>query len=224
MYPQIFLLRAARLVSQLCFWAAVGLIVASASSVLAQTNATTTPPVSVSQTDTCLNNLIQIYAAKEQWALENHKSTNDTSTTAELAAFLKDNKMPVCPGGGEYAIGRIGEPPSCSISGHNLAPTFLFTWKPDGAISSEPSTNPAPTFALRAKVSCLYHLRQISAAKAQWALVNSRSSTDTPRPEDITTYIRNEVFPKCPAGGTYTLGHVGEDPTCSIPGHGLPTR
>jgi hypothetical protein len=30
--------------------------------------------------------------------------------------------------------------------------------------------------------------------------------------------------PVCPAGGIYTLRSVGENPTCSIPGHVVPDR
>ena len=29
-------------------------------------------------------------------------------------------------------------------------------------------------------------------------------------------------LPKCPAGGTYAIGPIGEVPMCSIPGHKLP--
>ena len=33
---------------------------------------------------------------------------------------------------------------------------------------------------------------------------------------------QNGKFFTCPQGGTYTIGSVGEKPTCSIPGHALP--
>lgn len=75
--------------------------------------------------------------------------------------------------------------------------------------------------------NCIGSLRSIYVAKEQWALKNHAGSNDVPRVEDIIPYLSlpagNEgKFPKCEAGGTYTLGRVGEDPTCSIPGHVLP--
>jgi hypothetical protein len=33
--------------------------------------------------------------------------------------------------------------------------------------------------------------------------------------DDIAPYFPNGI-PKCPAGGTYTIGKVGEPPTCSL--------
>jgi hypothetical protein len=32
----------------------------------------------------------------------------------------------------------------------------------------------------------------------------------------------NQELPACPGGGTYTIGTVGEKPTCGIAGHVLP--
>jgi len=40
--------------------------------------------------------------------------------------------------------------------------------------------------------------------------------------DDIKPYIRGGTLPTCPAGGKYTIGKVGELPTCSITGHALP--
>ena len=68
--------------------------------------------------------------------------------------------------------------------------------------------------------ACINNLRQIDAAKQQWALENGKKSTDTPTKEDLMPYLRS--WPKCPAGGSYTIGTVGETPTCSIPKHVLP--
>lgn len=71
--------------------------------------------------------------------------------------------------------------------------------------------------------ACINNLRIIDAAKQQWALEKGKKSDDTPTEEDLQPYIgRNGKFPKCPQGGTYTIGSVGESPTCSIPGHQLP--
>jgi hypothetical protein len=66
----------------------------------------------------CIFNLRQIEAAKQQWALEFHKSTNDVPTWDDLVGRGFLEKMPRCPQGGTYTIGRVGELPSCSIAEH----------------------------------------------------------------------------------------------------------
>jgi hypothetical protein len=73
---------------------------------------------------------------------------------------------------------------------------------------------------------CINNLRQIDGAKQQWALNNGKSTNDTPRWEDIVPYLnlgrgREGTIPKCPHGGTYTIGKVGEDPKCTYPEHKL---
>ena len=63
----------------------------------------------------CINNLRQIDGAKQQWALEKGKYSTDVPTTAEISVYLLNNKIPVCPQGGVYTIGRVGEDPKCSV-------------------------------------------------------------------------------------------------------------
>jgi len=72
--------------------------------------------------------------------------------------------------------------------------------------------------------ACINNLRQIDAAKNEWALEANKKSGDPCTEDDIKPYIRliNGQLPKCPAGGTYTIGAIGEQPTCSISGHKLP--
>ena len=74
------------------------------------------------QTNACINNLRQIDAAKQQWALENNKKSSDTPTQNDLTHYLKSGQFPMCPKGGTYIIGPVGEPPTCSIPGHQLQP------------------------------------------------------------------------------------------------------
>ena len=68
--------------------------------------------------NSCINLLSQIEGAKDQWMTEHHKATNDTPTWADLRPYLKlAAAAPLqCPNGGVYTIGRVGEPPSCSIA------------------------------------------------------------------------------------------------------------
>jgi hypothetical protein len=70
--------------------------------------------------------------------------------------------------------------------------------------------------------TCINNLRQIDAAKQQWALENDKTADTIPPAQDLLQYLSNMVFPVCPSGGTYTINAVGVPPTCSIPGHVLP--
>jgi hypothetical protein len=75
------------------------------------------------------------------------------------------------------------------------------------------------------KNGCINNLRKIESAKQQWALENKKQSTDTPAMSDLQTYLApgpDGKMPVCAQGGVYTVGSVGEKPTCSIPGHELP--
>ncbi|MCL5103702.1 MAG: prepilin-type N-terminal cleavage/methylation domain-containing protein [Armatimonadetes bacterium] len=69
--------------------------------------------------------------------------------------------------------------------------------------------------------SCLSNLRQIDAAKDQYAAEHKKRDGDAVDWSDIIpTYIKTE--PECPTGVPYTLGSVGQNPTCSIADHVLP--
>jgi prepilin-type N-terminal cleavage/methylation domain-containing protein len=68
--------------------------------------------------------------------------------------------------------------------------------------------------------SCIANLRQIDAGKEQWAMDNKQAQGAAVAWGDIVPdYIRKQ--PECPSGGTYTVGNVGTDPTCTISGHEL---
>lgn len=69
-----------------------------------------------SQKNACVNNLRQIEAAKEQWALENKKSTGDDIVTADVDAYMK--ATPDCPAGGTYAYNKVGTDADCDATGH----------------------------------------------------------------------------------------------------------
>jgi len=71
----------------------------------------------------------------------------------------------------------------------------------------------------RAK-ACVSNLRQVDSAKEQFAMDNKLGSggTITNGMTDLLTYIKKT--PECPSGGTYTIGAVGTDPTCSVGGTG----
>lgn len=83
---------------------------------------------------------------------------------------------------------------------------------------NESMANQSPADAERNE--CINNLRQIDAAKQQWALENNKPDTAVPTVSDLLPYLPNG-FPTCPSGGRYSINSVAEFPTCSIPGHTL---
>jgi prepilin-type N-terminal cleavage/methylation domain-containing protein len=74
-----------------------------------------------SQTTTCVNNLRQIEAAKQQWALETRQPTNAMPLYTDISGYLKNSVS--CPAAGtntsfsgSYEPNDISVPPSCKIS------------------------------------------------------------------------------------------------------------
>lgn len=65
----------------------------------------------------CVNNLRKIGGAKKQWAIENHKTTNDTPKWDVLLPYVIGGKQLTCPQGGKYTLGNVVESASCSIGG-----------------------------------------------------------------------------------------------------------
>jgi Skp family chaperone for outer membrane proteins len=85
----------------------------------------------------------------------------------------------------------------------------------------EPSAEP-PASAVNQLNACINNLRQIDAAKQQWALENDKTADAIPPAQDLLPYFRGGIIPVCPSGGTYTINTVGVPPTCSVSGHVLP--
>jgi hypothetical protein len=73
-----------------------------------------------SQMNGCINNLRQIDAAKEQWALEQNKKNGDPVSIPGISQYIKGNRIPTCPQGGTYKINAIGANPECDFPGHQL--------------------------------------------------------------------------------------------------------
>ena len=71
-----------------------------------------------------------------------------------------------------------------------------------------------------AKDSCINRLRMIDGAKVQWALAHQKTTNDAPTWDDLGPYFIGARLPlECPDGGGYTIGRVGELPSCSIARH-----
>jgi prepilin-type N-terminal cleavage/methylation domain-containing protein len=70
--------------------------------------------------------------------------------------------------------------------------------------------------------ACQNNLRQINAAKQQWAFEQLKEGNDLPQDTDLfgaSLYLPEK--PLCPASGIYTLNAVNTEATCSVSGHTL---
>ena len=72
------------------------------------------------------------------------------------------------------------------------------------------------------------NLQQIEVAKLTWAFEEDKTTNDTPTFEDLRFYLpdwtTNQLFLTNgevvdPDGGVYTIGRIGERPSCLIGGH-----
>jgi prepilin-type N-terminal cleavage/methylation domain-containing protein len=81
-----------------------------------------------SQANACINNLRQIDAAANEFALEKGKSTGAPLTlTTDLTPYIKLNssgKIPGCPANGSYALDTVGKSPTCTLSS-NITPNHV---------------------------------------------------------------------------------------------------
>lgn len=69
----------------------------------------------------CINNMMQINGAINEWALEQGKTNGTVIVENEVQPFLKLNvkdNLPKCPSGGKYTYGKVGDIPqiTCSLS------------------------------------------------------------------------------------------------------------
>ena len=73
-----------------------------------------------SQCNACINNLRQIDAAANQFALEKGRTTGSTlNYPTDLTPYIKLNSsqsIPPCPAGGTYTLSVVGTNPVCSLS------------------------------------------------------------------------------------------------------------
>jgi prepilin-type N-terminal cleavage/methylation domain-containing protein len=82
-----------------------------------------------SQANSCINNLRQIDAAAQQFALEKGKKTGDSITyPSDLTPYIKlnaNNAIPACPAGGNYSDNTVGIVPTCSLGSTVTPPHAL---------------------------------------------------------------------------------------------------
>ena len=94
----------------------------------------------------------------------------------------------------------------------------------DQQAQADQQSRVAERLAAQQRNQCIANLRLIYAAKQAWALEKNKTDTDVPTEQDLLPYIKGGTFPVCPSGGAYTIGSVGQVPTCSVPGHVLPSQ
>jgi prepilin-type N-terminal cleavage/methylation domain-containing protein len=74
-----------------------------------------------SQATACINNLRQIEAAVQQFAIEKGKRVGDVvNYPDDITAYIKlnsENSIPPCPAGGDYSLALVGNIPQalCSL-------------------------------------------------------------------------------------------------------------
>ena len=82
-----------------------------------------------SQTNACINNLRQLDGAKQQWALENGKTSTDTPVTSDIQPYLGrgsgGSTTIYCPLDSthvittSYSFGNVGTAPTCQKDSTN---------------------------------------------------------------------------------------------------------
>jgi prepilin-type N-terminal cleavage/methylation domain-containing protein len=73
------------------------------------------------------------------------------------------------------------------------------------------------------KNTCIANLKQTDSAKEQWAMDNKKDAGATVAFTDLvgaTLYMKST--PSCPSSGTYAVGNIGTNPTCTTSLHVLP--
>ena len=69
----------------------------------------------------CIANLKQLEGAKANWALEEHRRSQDIPSVADLIGTNRYiDRVPVCLLGGTYTYGRVDQKPTCSLPGHSV--------------------------------------------------------------------------------------------------------
>jgi type II secretory pathway pseudopilin PulG len=80
------------------------------------------------QANSCVNNLIKLDNAANQFAIENSKKTGATiNYPQDLTPYIKLNsasQIPTCPASGTYLVAVVGSSPTCSL-GNTVTPQHV---------------------------------------------------------------------------------------------------
>ncbi|HVU08508.1 MAG TPA: hypothetical protein VHG89_08205 [Verrucomicrobiae bacterium] len=146
---------------------------------------------------------------------------NQTPGQAQWIQSLFRNRQPAY----SYSVG-VNTDEGCLTVGNGNQSAAAVAVLPAVAVSGMMAAIAVPNFvkarATSQRNACINNLRQIDAAKQQWALEKNKKGDDVPTWDDLKPYLYGSVPLHCPAGGEYTINAVSERPTCSIAGHQLP--
>lgn len=67
--------------------------------------------------------------------------------------------------------------------------------------------------------SCVDQLQEIKVAKEKLALDRHWTNGTPVLAQEFAPFLKAGSIPRCPQGGTYKYGVLGEPPSCSIPEH-----
>lgn len=153
----------------------------------------------------------------QQQAITSQLSKNSQSAQAQwMQSFFRSEPAFA------YSVG-MNTAEGCLTIGNGSQSFANMVLLPAVAVPAMLSAIAIPNFVKARSTSqqnaCINNLRQLDAAKNQWALENAKPATAVPTKQDLLPFLRQ--WPVCPAGGTYTLGPVSEAPTCSVAGHAL---
>jgi hypothetical protein len=83
------------------------------------------PNGSHSPANTCINNMRQMDAAINEWAVVNGKTNGVAVTGNDIKPYIKlgsDGHLPKCPMGGKYTFRKVGDVPQVTCSLSTLTP------------------------------------------------------------------------------------------------------
>jgi hypothetical protein len=159
--------------------------------------------------------LKQIDDSKNQWAMENAKTTGDIPTETDLKRFFPNNEFPIHPSGGSYIINAIGQPPESSKYGKLNYLQVKF----HDQLYPKPHRDFANMTMDQLQRLVARDMREIDTAKIQWALKGIYSKDwPTPTEDDLKPYLYGGYFPEHPPGGHYIINPEGQAPESSTYG------
>ena len=72
--------------------------------------------------------------------------------------------------------------------------------------------------AARERDACLENLRQLDGAIESLAAERSWKRGQEVQPGAVAPYMKDNMIPSCPSGGSYVVPPLGQNPTCSVHG------
>lgn len=119
-----------------------------------------------SQVNACINNLRQIDAAKQEWALEKHMPANAEPTANDLTPYLQGQALrPVA--GENYDLGKVSEPTVAELNGKRLTANAEYFASADSSSANEDQ-------------GIINNTRQISGAANEWDLKAGKTRDGVP--------------------------------------------